>query len=69
MNLEEEIRLKRTQIFDMSEINPDNIFGINSYQMIRPKKILNKFEKMMEFVKLEKEDEKDLIEKKIKAIG
>ncbi len=53
MNLDEEERLKRTQNFEMSEFNPDNHFGINSHQMIRPKKILKKFEKMMEFVKLD----------------
>lgn len=44
--MDEETRLRRTIITELTETNPENSYGINSYKMIGPKKIQKKFLKI-----------------------
>ena len=49
----------------MTEINPENNFGINSHHMIQPKKIIRKFNQIQNLVEIEPSDQEKLIESKL----
>ena len=50
-------RLLRTQVLQKTDINPENAWGNNSYLLIRQKKIARKFNKIMEYIDIEDQDE------------
>lgn len=58
LNIDENERqnLLRTQILTKTDINPDNPWGHNSYLLLRQRKIMRKYKKIMDYVDLDEQD-------------
>lgn len=62
----EEARLRQMQVLAKTDINPENYWGNNSYLLIRQKKIMRKYNKILDFVEPNKEEQAMLIEKNLR---